>query len=367
MNKVIKLGMIFNEDMAPDFGNIQQNPSDPNILYLIAEDIPKLNSMLTRTAAASYLPKGQSFNFCTGALAFVLDHKTAGSGKIYAYHRGKDYWYEFNIRSDLELVELMWHRHARIVRETTKISGTPPLIFESNGRPLKNYRIYGNTVNGESVGDSVTDGEHSGEYCVPIALNNITTNIYLPEPLKKVGDAADYLDFSEQKMCIVTKNLAKWNSHIMVSSNNKYEINNKVISSIIDISEISTLYLFGDISLLNNNIYRIGLSMNYPTVGNTASRTTSNGGVLDVSGYNYAVISCSIYNTATTFNQIKQSFMITKGSIPPETFEEYTEDINLSVTLPKIPTIQGTNNLDVNTAMNLCKVEIEGNRQIILR
>lgn len=37
------------------------------------------------------------------------------------------------------------------------ISGTPPLTFKSSGKPLKNYRIYGNTVNGASVGDLITN------------------------------------------------------------------------------------------------------------------------------------------------------------------------------------------------------------------
>ena len=33
------------------------------------------------------------------------------------------------------------------------ISGTPPLTFKSGGKPLRNYQIFGNTVNGASVGD----------------------------------------------------------------------------------------------------------------------------------------------------------------------------------------------------------------------
>ena len=170
MNKEIKLGIVYNEGEGPDFGTIQQHVLNPNNLYLLARDIPKLNGMLTRATSAAYLPEGQSFNFYTGALAYVVDYKTAGSGKIYMYHRGKDHWYEFNIRSDLGLCELMWNRHETILRETKTISGTPPLTFESNGRPLKNYRIYGNTVNGESVGDLVTEGEHAGEYCVPVTI-----------------------------------------------------------------------------------------------------------------------------------------------------------------------------------------------------
>ena len=177
--------MLFHEGEIPDFGSIQQKTENPNILYLIAEDIPKLNGMLTKTAAESYLPEGSRFGFHTGTLAFVVDHKTAGTGKIYAYHRGRDQWYEFSIRSDLGLFELMRNRHARILREIKEISGTPPLTFKSNGRPLKNYRIYGNTVNGVSVGNLITEGEHAGEYLVPITVRgknlfNSVSNWNLP-------------------------------------------------------------------------------------------------------------------------------------------------------------------------------------------
>lgn len=49
---------------------------------------------------------------------------------------------------------------------------TLPYTFTSDAYKLRNYRIYGNTVGGESVGDLVTDGEHSGEYCVPVTVES---------------------------------------------------------------------------------------------------------------------------------------------------------------------------------------------------
>ncbi len=206
MNKVSRLGMLFSEGNVPDFGSIQMTSKNTNIYYLLAQDIPKLNGMLTRATSAAYLPEGQSFNFYTGALAYVVDYKTAGSGKIYMYHRGQDHWYEFNIRSDLGLCDFMWERHARILRETKTISSTPPLTFESNGRPLKNYRIYGNTQNIDGklvgVGDLVTDENdvHFGTYKVSFSIGSLSQNIYLDQPLWKNGDYVDYLDFSEQKV-----------------------------------------------------------------------------------------------------------------------------------------------------------------------
>ena len=81
--------------------------------------------------------------------------------------------------------------------------GVPPLSFKCYGGELKNYRIYGNTVSGESVGDPVIEGEHTGEYHVPVTITNGTdteaVSIYLDEQLKKVGDEAEYIDYAEQK------------------------------------------------------------------------------------------------------------------------------------------------------------------------
>lgn len=190
--------------------------------------------------------------------------------------------------------ELFWDNYSAV----QKFEGIPPIVFTSNGKSLKNYRIYGNTVEGESVGDrtgnlwdenysdmvvnavkyislSVENGEYtistnmplsgsaslfllsgavisgastndngvwlehnqtvtvsdnfitigyriysnadprdysvmlnSGStplpyepygYRVPVAINDVTTNLYLPEQIKKVGDEAEYVDFVEQK------------------------------------------------------------------------------------------------------------------------------------------------------------------------
>lgn len=86
--------------------------------------------------------------------------------------------------------------------------GTLPINFKGKGKDLADYRIYGQTVDGESVGDLVISGEHTGEYKVPVTVSNgtdtLTTTIYLPEQIKKVGDEAEYIDYGEQKQYIET-------------------------------------------------------------------------------------------------------------------------------------------------------------------
>lgn len=52
--------------------------------------------------------------------------------------------------------EVFWADYALIVEK--EISGSPPLTFTGqNTEVLKNYRIYGNTVNGNSVGDKTAN------------------------------------------------------------------------------------------------------------------------------------------------------------------------------------------------------------------
>ena len=171
MNKVIRLGMLFNEGEVPDFGSIVGDVHQRGLYYLLAKDIPKLNTMLTRAAAENYLIGNETFNFFSGYMAYVIDHKEASTGEIYAYHRGKDRWYEFNIRLDKSFNEIMWERHKRILRETKTISGTAPLTFKSNGRTLKNYRIYGNT---ETIGGSLVSVGEKTTNILPLSRTPIT-------------------------------------------------------------------------------------------------------------------------------------------------------------------------------------------------
>ena len=89
MNKVIKLGMLFNEGEAPDFGSIEQNPRYPGEHSLLAADIPKLNSMLTRSACLSYLSNPADLPIMSGSTALVLDEPA-----VWRYHTGTDRWYE---------------------------------------------------------------------------------------------------------------------------------------------------------------------------------------------------------------------------------------------------------------------------------
>lgn len=93
------------------------------------------------------------------------------------------------------------------------ITGTPPLVLpDCVGDDLINYTISGNSVQDgtpapdnpveiESVGEY---DEATGKYKIPIKVSgdsgSTETVIYLDEPLRKVGDVADYIDFENGKV-----------------------------------------------------------------------------------------------------------------------------------------------------------------------
>ena len=94
--------------------------------------------------------------------------------------------------------------------------GVPCVLEYSKGKNMRNYEVYGNSVQDgtptpespveiQRVGDLVTDteSEYYGKYDIPITVTGTrseTMHIYLDEPLRKVGDYADYIDFKNQKV-----------------------------------------------------------------------------------------------------------------------------------------------------------------------
>ena len=76
--------------------------------------------------------------------------------------------------------------------EVKTLSGIPPLTFSSNGQPLLDYLISGNTVQSgtptpdspvmpQGTGDLETSGEKVGQYKIPISSAGQTTPVYLGE------------------------------------------------------------------------------------------------------------------------------------------------------------------------------------------
>ncbi|MBQ5824797.1 MAG: hypothetical protein IIW48_08325 [Clostridia bacterium] len=87
MSKIVFLGMVFDEDNAPDFGSIEEGAD--GFLTLLDEDKGKLNSLLTKAGTAEALAEGSHFSIPGGTCAVVADVPA-----VWRYHSGSDEWYE---------------------------------------------------------------------------------------------------------------------------------------------------------------------------------------------------------------------------------------------------------------------------------
>ena len=257
-----------------------------------------------------------------------------------------------------DLVRYMWFRksHPKI----RKISGTPPLTFKSNGSPL-------NTVNGESVGELVTEGEHAGEYCIPVMVVNgtdtKTTNIYLPEQIKKVEDEFEYIDYKKQKLYRVRKNLFDKNSYKVsgyVSDNGTIIISGSVEISTFDYIKVTAqkLYSFKAFSSTTPSEYQRTVRVAYYDKNkNYLSRIVKIGAGLE--GFSFETpVNCQYIQLSIDENLFDN--MLVKGNLIPIEYEPFIEDTELDVTLPALSINEGTNTLSVTTETQPSKIEITG-------
>lgn len=257
------------------------------------------------------------------------------------------------------------------------MESAPPLTFKGYGKNLKNYRIYGNTVNGESVGDFVETGEHAGEYRVPVTVSNgtdtQTTNLYLPEQIKMVGDEAEYVDYKEQKQHRVRKNLLPNTAKSQTINGVTFTVNGDgSVTCNGTVNGGTAVFWMPAITLPAGQC-----SINGCPVGGSESTTykiliVANNKWLtnDVgSGANFTLTETStvsvrmaIYN-GYTCNNLTFYPMIRKADIEDDTYEPYIENTEVDVTLPAIPTLDGTNTLSIGTTVQPSNVYVKSRHE----
>lgn len=254
--------------------------------------------------------------------------------------------------------EIFWANYKGIEQI---IEGVPPLTFKSNGANLSNYRIYGNTENGESVGDLVTDSqsEHYGNYAIPITNNAETANIYLDEPLRKVGNEAEYVDYATQKWHRVRKNLFDENTITEGAYIDKYTGNIVTGSAASNVSDF--------ISVVPNNTYT--LSYAYIELSSSNRRVIGFYSALKewVSLIEYSPLVNTVFNINVpndiyyikVTTDIKMTNVMLNSGSEPLAYEPYIEDTELDITLPALPTLSGTNTLSFETTVQPSKVMIK--------
>lgn len=196
----------------------------------------------------------------------------------------------------------------------------------------------------ESVGDLITDTNdiNYGKYKIPVTVNNITTNIYLNEPLRKIGDFADYLDYKNGK---VVRNIYHWN----FGSNT-----------------------FDSIDLVSDNTLRCAknhyLGAQYRPKANTSFNINSN--ILPTgNGTTYSSDSIGIYYVSLDKGiQLWARVPHTENNVVSEVndlfngnYADYALNtpIEESITLPNIVLNKGTNIIDVDTTIKPSNMYVE--------
>ena len=192
----------------------------------------------------------------------------------------------------------------------------------------------------------------------------VTTSIYLPEPIKMVGDEAEYIDYAEQKMHRVRKNLLPNTATSQTINGVTFTVNsdgsvtcNGTANDItwFDINRSFDIYApDGRIVSIGNQGSLNTFYLNIGHVGNViSSHVYSNN--THTNAYVHIVIA-----SGYTCDNLTLYPMIHKADIEDDTYEPYIENTDLDVTLPALPTIKGTNTMSVDTAVQPSRMDIKG-------
>ena len=217
-------------------------------------------------------------------------------------------------------------------------------------------------------------------YKVPVTVSNgtdtLTTPIYLPEQIKKVGDEAEYIDYGTQKQHRVRKNLLQNTATSQTVNGVTFTVNSdgSITCNGTCVNNIAVLHIRSSATFDDETIqytltgcpaggeynstyaleYTNSINQTKPDVGNGVSFTPYR-----KASYPYAMVRIIIF-VGYTCDNLTFYPMIRKANIEDDTYEPYFENVDLDVTLPALPTLTGTNVLSVGTEVQPSKINIKG-------
>ena len=239
------------------------------------------------------------------------------------------------------------------------ITGTPPISFKADGKPLTAWSIAGAMqqtgtptpdapITPQETGDLVESGEHAGQYAIPVTCAGQTSPIYLTEPLRKIGDYADSVssdgtvtrrvkkyEFTGEENIIADRSYSRFRFRLIDSFSlgiRKTPIICSHYQSIADGRPIA--------DVPDNSIYSDSDSQ---------------------SGYWY--IKTTDYSAADDF----KAFLATQyaNGTPVTVWYVLANPVTETVTAPTITTAKGANTLTVDTTLQPSGVSITGNIKAI--
>lgn len=174
-----------------------------------------------------------------------------------------------------------------------------------------------------------------------------TTHIYLDEPLRKVGEYADYIDFKNQKVVRKVKEITfeniKFNEYSYGTAlDNTYHFYIRSMSCILSSSMFCNIMKAGDINM-NNAVDDSFFTSRYSNQGN--------GGI-------YLQIEKSLingYSGESNAEKLK-TFLIDKNAKLLYCTTEYSEE---TISLPVLKTFKGTSIMSVDTAVLPSNIKVK--------
>lgn len=267
--------------------------------------------------------------------------------------------------------KLLWLYHEQSKKNRT-IQGFPPLTFKGKGKDLKNYRIYGNTVNGESVGDRTGNLFDKNNY--KFLRAGFRNGKFDYDDFRYVI----YIPLSEGKTYTITKPLT--DTFQLAQSidepveNGTYFINGK--STFVNIYEVygynTISHTITTISLAN--YLCIGCFFHHPTEAQVTAlieglQIEENDHATEYEPYGYRV-PVTVTNGTDTLDALTTNIYLPEQIRKvgdeaeyvdyQEQKQHFADGTSADVELPALPTIAGTNTLSVGTTVQPSEVEIKG-------
>lgn len=246
--------------------------------------------------------------------------------------------------SKFDLVRLMWYRN-KVKWKYRTVSGTPPLTYRAKSDGvLKNYRIYGNTVNGESVGDrtaNLFDESQLSYLTVNAAGAKRSGNLFVQLPQGNYTFTAESMEGAAKLYLTRIQNgsytFTQINSYPFTFETNGSE--DIIIRTSID-QEFNS---WEEIKYKNLMLVEGTAALPYEPYGYKINITN-------------LTITISIYLDSPLSKSGNDSDYIDYKTQKRYNIDETEETVNL----PALPTFSGTNTMSVGTTVQPSGVELRG-------
>lgn len=239
------------------------------------------------------------------------------------------------------------------------VSGVPPLTYKAIEGTLKNYRIYGNTVDGESVGDRTANLFANGWKKGYIRADNGR------EEQIDGFICSGFFPVEYGQTYSISRNIRVGYDNIR-----GYRDDESFIGAGTDVCDVSNPFpssatKIGAFTVTNENVAFIrfndsanDLGMKYMIVEGTYTEQT----MPDYEPYGYEV-PVTINNVTTNFYLPEPLKMVGNDAEYVDFVEQkqyFADGTSVDVELPALPTLSGTNTLSVGTTVQPSKVEVMG-------